>query len=503
VWYERGVRRVFATTLRAAGILVAVWAILGLVGWAGGAIPPGQQKPDEQADPAAEETRDAGTAKLAGPLDAGADPDTGAPDTTAPTKRVRAEADAAVDDAGGDTATASAGDEPATTARHTRYVACDPTTESPSVSALHVVGDPRPELAVGCGDAVHVLAVRRTGKGPDSLVPERILTFELQTEVENATRHAAAPAAGDVDGDSAPDLVMGFWRTRKGAPRGGSLYVARRNATGAFESPRRLAPVAAVDLTLAQLDSEPGLDLVVLNRANPLARRPSQVWVFSGGASPTRTAVVETGIDAEAVAVTDLDQDGHADVIAASTGEPRVDAFFGDGTGRFPRSATLSLPEAKEVLATDLQNDGRGEVLVRARGLHLVEASGSESLRATPIDAPDGIHGVRVTPFDDDDRPDVLGIADDQLVWLRQGQALAFEQRTLWDLPSGAPKPAQLELADLDADGTRDLVVAAQSHGGPSELWLVPGSRPEAGAKLSEEVQTIPDAPLRLQIPLR
>src|SRR5690606_17830158 len=130
------------------------------------------------------------------------------------------------------------------------------------------------------------------------------------------------------------------------ATRGGALYVVPRDRFGGFDNPRALAPVAAVSVVAGAIDQGAATDLAVVHRANPFARLPSEVWVFAGGASPARRAVLRTGVGAHSAGLVDLDRDGHTDVVVSSPDEGRVDVFFGSGTGPFPRRHTLTIPGA-------------------------------------------------------------------------------------------------------------------------------------------------------------
>lgn len=464
--------------LRALGVLVGIWAVLGAVGLVAGVLPlDGEGASAAGADRGEPSANDGGvdepapTAGRGGPEAADGGPADAAQETTAVA-----------------TPEAQALD---------RWTVCDAAVRRPSLGAVQVVGGPAPELAVGCDGVVHLIAVT-DGR------PARIATFDAErTEDAPLSTNAGVPAAGDVDGDGRPDLVLPFWKaSRDGSARGGALYLVRTDATGAFADPRLLGPIAAVAVAVEQLDGRPGLDVVAMNRGSALARRPSEAWVYGGGAVPARTAVLRTGLGAEALALADLDRDTNLDVIAAVSGQPRVDVFFGDGTGRFPRNRTLTIVDATEVLAADLDSDGGTDALVRGEGLHVLHAGPVESLEPRPVDVPEGLTQVRTVDANGDGRPDLVGLLDGGLVVLTQGDDLAFAE--------GSPRRAsplvmqRLALADLDGDGEPEAAALGRT-GGEETAWelvvlaSITGERPLVAA---DAPSPLPDAPLVLRVPL-
>jgi hypothetical protein len=416
----------------------------------------------------ADDTSDAGTARDAG-TDALAD--TGAPPSALPDRTRRA---------------------------LERFVVCDGRVRRPRIASVGILGDPRPEIAVACGPLVQLLAV--LGRGDESQ-PLRVAT--LETEARGRTRHASSPAAGDMNGDSRPDLIVGFWDTRRGgSTRGGVLYQLPREKSGALGTPTRLAPIAVTGVALAQLDGKAGLDLVALNRGAPLARRSSEAWIFTGGPSPTKVAALESGMDGRALAVADVDGDGELDVLTAAADGDRIDAFYGDGTGQFPRSSTLSLPSPVELLAANLDDDDAMEIVVRAEGLHLVQGRGS-SLKASPLDAPADAKAIRSADLDGDGRLDLLALDGRRILWLRQTSAGSFRLEVHSELPARWAGLQDLALGDFDADGSLDLAVLGRgATNDPWELVLLPRVRKSQAGTVSSEARPVSDAPLHLQIPL-
>jgi hypothetical protein len=351
---------------------------------------------------------------------------------------------------------------------------------------------------------VHVFAF---GEEPEP-APLLVATFDGSggaAPSAQASLAAGSVAAMDIDGDGLGDLVVPFrGLTGEGDTRGGALHLLRRNAMGAFESPVLLAPIAADRAVLAQLDGQPGFEILATNRGSDLARRPSQVWVFTGGAAPARASVLSAGLGDVDVAVADLDRDGHEDAVVTAAGASQARIHFGDGTAHFPRTAELAVASATEVVSGDVDGDGGEDVILTGAGLHFVAAGPAESLAPRVIEAPAGIRAVSLRDVDGDRKRDIVGIDGQRVVWLRQGDGLSFTEETLCTV-EGAPLQ-HYALADLDGDGKTDLVALGRAIGEntPWSLTIVPDVREAPRAMLEAQGASAPEhAPLMLNVALR
>jgi hypothetical protein len=251
------------------------------------------------------------------------------------------------------------------------------------------------------------------------------------------------------------------------------------------------------------------------------------VWVFAGGPAPVRTAVLRSGIGGRSIEVADLDRDTHVDVVLVTKDDARVDVFYGDGTGRFPRSATLNVEGVAEAFVADLDGDGHAELLVGGRGLHLVTSGAAGALEAQPIDAPAGLSDLAVADIDSDGERDVIGLSAGVLVALLQAEPTTFREARLATFErvtsrtseetdaAGTPATAlrttrqslaahRVAIADLDGDGTLDAAVLVRSGGATAawELVLLPDIRRARNVELRGEPARLRDAPLVLHVSL-
>jgi hypothetical protein len=484
-------------TLQTFAVLLGGWAALALIGMVAGVLPisaPAPQDAGAAADSGIDEEQSA--AADAGPADVPSAPDAGSGAATD-----LAQGAPPPDPAPTPTEPAPTPPEPAAPPPlvRERWIVCPEPALSPSLAALDLVGDARSEVVVGCGTAWEVFAF-----DPESLAPTRIARIEGPPTAGEVAAAFGAAIAADIDGDGARDLVLPFARFGAGnATRGGGLYVVPRDRFGGFDPPRPLAPIAAVSVAAGMLDADGQPDLAVVHLANPFARLPSEVWIFSGGASPSRRAALRTGTGAQSVGIADLNRDDHADVIVAAADDGRVDVFFGDGAGAFPQRVTLSVPNPVAIAVGDVDGDRAADAVVEGEGTFLLRAQREGALEATQIDAaPSALRGIEAIDVDGDTALEIVGWDHPRLVAIDLAGDRA-EVRTWMELAGSELGPRRHTLADLDGRGEPEIVVlgvSTEAGARTIELVIVPGT--DRGAVWTGTRRPIPEAPLALRVPL-
>ncbi len=466
--------------MRALAVLAGIWGLLALVAFTAGVLPtferaaPNENGEDDDHDTAVAPEGDAGPRSAADAGTTGAETED---EGTTPAEPPRARRAAVA------------------------FATCRGATSPPVGRALQVFGDSRPELVVACGRQASIFAL-----GGDDLAPTRVAILEATgaSDAPDAVPPAVEvgpPAALDVDGDALPDLVIPVTETADAATRGGAVFFVPRESAGGLGSASRIAPVASIGVALAQLDAREGTDVLVLTTGSAAARRPSEVWVFAGGASPARIATTRAAVGGRSIATADMDRDGHEDALVAASEGAGLVILFGDGTGRFPRRADIALPDASEVVTGDVDGDGSPDAVIRANGVHLLLAGPLESLVPRPLHATD-IADLELFDVDADRAREVVGIDGSRVVYFETAEGESDEEHTLVELAGAVPQRASL--ADFDGDGKLDLVVMASADDGTpflvpiSDVRSVGAVDVDAGAAVA-----IPDAPLTLTIPLR
>ncbi len=164
-------------------------------------------------------------------------------------------------------------------------------------------------------------------------------------------------ALGDFNHDGSIDIAA-F------AVESGKVYIYLNNGSGTFSlgGTYSFGPaggiVGSVSATVADFNHDQIYDLafIVNGRLN--------IWLgnSSGGFTPVRSEPVS----GQNLVMGDFDGDGHADLLIY--GDPAAISsayvYFGDGTGQFPQSVTLSLPNGYAAFSEgDVNTDGKMDVI--------------------------------------------------------------------------------------------------------------------------------------------
>ncbi len=345
--------RSLAELSKTLGVLVALWAVLLAVGFAVDALPPDATSvaPEEEARPreadaGASAPEDAGIAELDAPTE---------PDAWEPPR-----------DAGA-------------LAEIETFRVCVAGSEV-GWAFGDLTGDGRPEIAIACDDHVEIIA-----STPPSFTRIARIAPPEPTPVR-------AIAIGDVDADARDDLVLALER---------GLYLVPRDASGGFGEPRVLAPGQNGALALGALDATRGLDVAVVHGRDPRA----ELWLYRGGPSPVRSRPSPAPLETTALAVADVDLDGHVDVVAV--GAQQILFAFGDSTAAAARTSSFT-PGGRAALTLDWDGDGVSEVLVeRDEGACLIRPS--PALRDEGVCLPEPTLPTALRAFELDRRPEGAG----------------------------------------------------------------------------------------------
>ena len=275
-------------------------------------------------------------------------------------------------------------------------------------------------------------------------------------------------AAADLDGDGAPELVVG--RT--------PLTVLAGSGDGGFSGrvgtpvPGPLTAAAAADVDGDGLD-----DLIALHTDGSIS-----VLRSLGGARLAADWTRSPGcLDPLAMAAADLDDDGWLD-LAVSTTDGRVTVLSGDGSGGFSLGAGIEADATGTTMAAaDLDGDGRSELVVVDRmgsAVHALRfASGVPELAAT-VPLPDSPSTVVVADLQNDGIADlIIGHADALAVswaWGMGDGSFSAPGRVATLSPTG-----RIVAADIDGDGFTDAVA---SDGSGTLTRLLGGPRGELGS---------------------
>ncbi len=296
--------------------------------------------------------------------------------------------------------------------------------------------------------------------------------------------------AGDLNGDSRPDLALGY--------RGGANAAYLNLGQGVFSSensfdvpmaPTRnmaledlaaeagVSSAAAADpadrsLTLADVNADGALDIIA-----GTSQQGSYVYLNNylnerdGAVHFDVTHAVAFGSGSEAVAAVaagDVDDDGDLD-LAVGNDNQRSAIYLNDGAGAFPPGRTFGSGKARAVAVGDLNGDGRLDVIAAESntGIKIYLGSGAGQL--------DAGHLLPVSKGN----PVSLAVADvngdrklDLIVGYSLGPAAVYLNDGHADFPGepshfGLPNAWALATGDMDGNGSLDIV-AGYNNNGPS-----------------------------------
>lgn len=189
-------------------------------------------------------------------------------------------------------------------------------------------------------------------------------------------------------------------------------------------------------------------------------------------------AAIENGAYVDGWAA-DLESDGDLDVIlGAQSGPPVVLRNNGDGT--FTEQTLFSeVSELRSFVWADLDGDGDADaVMLDARGRLYVfdnERSGQFVSRALPANVGPAL-AINIADFDNDGQLDVIVLERDGAV-LRlsdrsEGRDWQLTELCRWQ-SAGESQSARMLIADLDNNGSLDLLVSSSIEG---RIWLSNGT---------------------------
>jgi hypothetical protein len=290
-----------------------------------------------------------------------------------------------------------------------------------------------------------------------------------------STSAPSSIAMADLDGDGKPDLAtanVGSDNITLFFQGSGNVFPSTPSAT-LTGVPLLVTLTDPYSVKAIDVDGDGDLDVVSANHGS------NNLVIWTQGSPGSFSAVIPAlgGLTAPSdVAGADLNGDGRMDLVAANTGANRLSIFFRNNLGGYPGSPSLSVGNAStgspvSVAVGDLDGDGEidlvsanqstNNVTVFLQGAPGVFPAAPSAVLGGP-GLTDGPVSVAVGDVDGDGRLDIA-CADEtgnNLTVFLQSSSGGFGATPTFTLAgAGSPlQPTHVELADVNDDGTLDLV---------------------------------------------
>ncbi|MGE7416486.1 beta strand repeat-containing protein, partial [Methylobacterium tarhaniae] len=265
--------------------------------------------------------------------------------------------------------------------------------------------------------------------------------------------------SADVNGDGKLDLIT--------ANQGdSSLSVLLGNGDGTFQSQQTFATGRMpFSVTAADLNQDGKLDLVATSFLD------SSLSVLLGNGNGTFGAqqTFTSGNNATSVTAADLNGDGKLDLVSQNSSSGTMSVLLGNGNGTFKDLQSYSTGAGSQpasVTTADVNRDGKADLVVASYGssnLSVLLGNGDGTFQAQQTFGTGTASGPRSVVVADVNRDGKLDLVSANIdsnavsVLLGNGDG-TFQAQQSYSIGAGS-QPSSVAVADVDGDGTLDLVV--------------------------------------------
>jgi hypothetical protein len=325
-------------------------------------------------------------------------------------------------------------------------------------------GDGKVDLFVARGSSSVNTVLPNTSAGEN-------MSFGAPVQVANSGTDEEGAAAGDLDGDGKPDIVV----TNGVGAASISVYRNTSSALSISFASRVDLPVVGgpYGVTIGDLDGDGKPDIVVANNG------ANQVSIYRNTSVPGSLSFaarldITVGSTPFGVAISDLDGDGKPDLVV--NGEGPANSLFVLQNNSTPGQLSFGTPidiaytgGGFNAVIGDFDGDGKSDIAVASSGIQVfrnLSTPGNFSFSGAQVfDGGAYVYYIAVADLDGDGKPDLsaaIGFSNTVVALHNTSVSgtISFDGPVSYGV--GAD-PRYLALGDVDGDGRPDMLVANTS----------------------------------------